>query len=111
MVAGQSLENMEPLKVAKCTPDMTPDGIDLTDQEYLTRFGTVVVFVFLNEIEAADLCFPSLGIQVTPCSACAVVWSTSSSSPSGILRHQAQPPRSGTRFAAIGSFREKLVRA
>ncbi|CAK9087175.1 unnamed protein product [Durusdinium trenchii] len=102
MVAGQSLENMEPLKVAKCTPDMTPDGIDLTDQEYLTRFGTVVVFVFLNEIEAADLCFPSLGIQV---------WSTSSSSPSGILRHQAQPPRSGTRFAAIGSFREKLVRA
>lgn len=23
--------------VAKCTPDMTPDGIDLTDQEYLTR--------------------------------------------------------------------------
>eukprot|EP00913_Durusdinium_trenchii_P026518 g24879.t1 len=59
---------------------MTPDGIDLTDQEYLTRFGTVVVFVFLNEIEAADLCFPSLGIQVTPCSACAVVWSTSSTS-------------------------------
>ena len=25
------------LAVAKCTPDMTPDGIDLTDEEYLCR--------------------------------------------------------------------------
>ncbi|CAJ1446919.1 unnamed protein product, partial [Effrenium voratum] len=92
------------LAVAKCTSDMTPDGVDLTDQQYLERFGVSVVFIFLNEAEAADLCFPSLGLQITPRAACAVVWSTS-----GMLRHQAQPPRSGTRFAALGVFRDAPV--
>ncbi|CAJ1446918.1 unnamed protein product, partial [Effrenium voratum] len=80
------------LAVAKCTSDMTPDGVDLTDQQYLERFGVSVVFIFLNEAE------------ITPRAACAVVWSTS-----GMLRHQAQPPRSGTRFAALGVFRDAPV--
>ena len=107
--ACQPLQNMEPLKVAKCTPDMTPDGIDLSDQEYLTRFGTTVVFLFLNDPEAADLRFSSLGLEVAASTACAVVWSTTSPS-LPVVRHQAQPPRTGTRLAAMAVFRDLPVR-
>ena len=69
--------------VAKCTPDMTPDGHDLSDTDYLQRlpakirasstvvgaalariseccilcrFGTAVVFLFLNDAEAGSRC-------------------------------------------------------
>lgn len=109
-VAGYPVHHMEPLKVAKCTPDMTPDGHDLSDTDYLKRFGAAVVFLFLNDAEAADLVFPKLRVQVRSREGCAVVWSTTSAS-TGLLRHQAQPPRLGARFAAMGHFRAEPVRA
>eukprot|EP00440_Ansanella_granifera_P016092 gb/GFBE01017479.1/.p1 GENE.gb/GFBE01017479.1/~~gb/GFBE01017479.1/.p1 ORF type:complete len:462 (+),score=98.25 gb/GFBE01017479.1/:1-1386(+) len=110
ILAGLPLVQMEPLRVGKCLPDMVPDGQDIAPRDYAERFGSVVVFLFLNEVEGGELSFPSLGLQVRPCQGCAVVWSTVSSA-GEILCHQGQPPRCGTRLTALGIFRDKPTSA
>eukprot|EP00444_Apocalathium_aciculiferum_P041013 CAMPEP_0183523058 /NCGR_PEP_ID=MMETSP0371-20130417/18885_1 /TAXON_ID=268820 /ORGANISM="Peridinium aciculiferum, Strain PAER-2" /LENGTH=466 /DNA_ID=CAMNT_0025721923 /DNA_START=21 /DNA_END=1422 /DNA_ORIENTATION=- len=113
-VARAPLSHMEPLKIAKCEPNMTPDGQVLARGQYGKRFGEKVVCVFLNDVaEGGEVRFPRLGFQVLPRKGCAVLWHVRSpdggeDDPRAV--HQGRPPRAGTRYVAMGIFRGEPVR-
>jgi len=103
--AQVSLLHMDPLRIAKCTPSMTPDGQVLAGNNYKQRFGKKVVQIFLNDVDdGGELRFPKLRMQIRPMEGCAVVWSTDTV-------HQGRPPKVGERFVASGIFRENPVRS
>lgn len=111
--AGLPLKHMDPLRVAKCEPNMTPDGRVLTRGGYSERFGKKVVYIFLNEIcKGGEIRFSKLGLQVRPRVGCAVVWQVVGDDGLEDVRsaHQGRPPREGIRYSAMGVFREQPVR-
>mmetsp|Transcript_42113 Transcript_42113/g.89690 ORF Transcript_42113/g.89690 Transcript_42113/m.89690 type:complete len:476 (-) Transcript_42113:141-1568(-) len=114
VVAGFPVSHMDPLRVAKCEPNMTPDGRVLARENYGNRFGQKVIFIFLNDVEeGGELRFPKLGLQVRPEEGCAVVWSPwrvpGEEDPRAV--HQGRPPKSGLRHSAIAVFRDEAVRS
>jgi len=114
LVAGIPLEHMDPLKVARCEPKMTPDGQVLARGQYGKRFGRKVVYIFLNNVaDGGELRFPRLNLQLRPSEGCAVVWQVTSEEGEEDLRaaHQGRPPKAGTRYNAVGVFRDKPVRS
>merc|ERR1719210_976862 len=104
---------MEPLRVAKCEPGMTPDGQVVARDGYSQKFGRKAICVFLNDVpEGGEVLFPSLGLQVRPQEGCAVVWSVVTPDGQEDLRaaHQGRPPKAGIRYTAMAVFRSKSIR-
>mmetsp|Transcript_242 Transcript_242/g.768 ORF Transcript_242/g.768 Transcript_242/m.768 type:complete len:474 (-) Transcript_242:258-1679(-) len=114
VAAGMPLEHMDPLRVARCEPSMTPDGQVLAHGQYSQRFGARVVYIFLNTVsEGGELRFPRLGMQVKVAERCAVVWRVANEQGADDPRavHQGRPPKREARFCAVGVFRASPVRS
>lgn len=114
LLASLPLDQMERMRVSKCETHMIPDGQVLARGNYYERFGRKAVHLFLNDVaEGGHLCFPRLGLQVRPREGAAVVWSgfaDDSSTQDAKGAHQGRPPKCGTRFSAVGVFRDEKAR-
>lgn len=110
LAAGLPIAHMDPLRVAKCEPNMTPDGRLVAKDQYRQKFGVKVVYMFLNDVEdGGELRFPKLGLQVRPRQGTAVVFAVGKAGDTRAV-HQGRPPKTGMRYCAIAVFREEPVR-
>lgn len=112
-IVGLPRSHMDTLKVAKCTPDMLPDGHAVARADYLSRFGTKVFYCFLNDVdEGGELRFPKLCLQVKARKGTAIVWSNVDDRGEDDLRaaHQGRRPKDGVRLTMLGIFRDHPVR-
>jgi len=112
-LAELPLAHLEPLRVSKCHENMIPDGHALAKGDYSKRFGHRVVYVFLNEEgERGDVVFSKLRLSVRPRTGTAIVWTITQEDGNIDLRaaHQGRAPKGGTRYTAMGIFRDVPVR-